>query len=92
MSWDDIANLFGRNTTPSARITSAIVSILTLALIFFGSIKMEWLIYAYAFLGLHLFNHLYTGVDDLKIPTCPDCGMKLEYEKKIKKHKCKKKK
>lgn len=86
----DLKDIFGQRTTPSARITSAIVSILTLSLLFFGIIKEEWKIYAYGFLGFHLVNHLIAGFGDLKIYTCPYCGLKLEYETKLKKHTCKK--
>jgi hypothetical protein len=84
----EITNVFGQNTTPAARVSSAIMSILILALIIFNIINDNFKSYAYTFIAFHLINNLLASIEDLKIPTCPQCSKQLEYQKVIKLHKC----
>ena len=82
----------GKNTTPASKITSAIVSIIVLAIIYFQLIPSKYIFYAYLFLAFHIINHLYAGILELKVHVCYKCGKKLEPIIKYEKHICKKKK
>ena len=87
----NLKDILWTDAKPSARITSVIICILTLSLIAFNVITDQWKMYAFAFVGFHLINHLYLTFNEFKINTCSKCGKALEYETKVKKHVCKKK-
>lgn len=80
-------DLIGKTTTPASRITSAIVSIITLVLIYFKVIPNQLIIGAFLFLGFHLINHIYAGISDLKVHVCHKCGKILTPNISYK-HKC----
>ncbi len=82
--------VIGKDITPEAKITSALVSLIILGFLAFGPIPKKLIIYAFGFLAFHLINNIYVGFWELKIPTCSKCGQRLKFKKIYEKHKCKK--
>lgn len=86
-----LKGFLGKNTDPYSRISSAVISIAILFLIFSNTLQ-KFNIYLFLFLGFHLLNHLVSGLNDSKKYVCYKCGKSLLIESySFKKHKCKNK-
>src|SRR3989338_8643684 len=80
--------LVGPNTSPAAKITSAIISMTVLALIYFNFLS-QYMNLLFGFLVFHLFNHLYSAIEENRTPYCYKCGVALKKTGfKFEKHKC----
>lgn len=82
----------GKTTPPAAQFVSGIISLVIVMLLFFGVMPAAWVTYTTAYLAFHIANHVFTLFDNLKRPTCPDCGLVLKSHVTYEKHVCKAKK
>lgn len=86
----NLQDFIGKNPTPSARLSSAIISLVLLVSIIFRLMPPEYVQYALYFLLFHLVNHLYVGFSEITIYACPTCGAILKPKLTYEKHVCKK--
>lgn len=89
MGSDIFEGLSGRNTTPYAKVMSAIVSLIILFLIFFDYFP-DYRKYLFLFLTFHLINHLVSGLIESKKYCCHICGKPLKIKSyNFEEHECK---
>lgn len=66
---------FGKKTNPASKITSSIVSLGILFLLYLN-VFPEYEIWLYLFLTLHILNHIYLAIVEIQEGPCPKCSKK----------------
>ena len=66
---------FGKKTNPAGKITSSIVSLGTLLLLYMNVLPKHE-IFLYLLLVWHLFNHIYLAIVEIQERPCPNCSKK----------------
>ncbi len=85
-----LEGLVGTNTTPTSRITSAIISLIILLLIY-QKIFVDYEYILFLILAWHLVNQLIASLIESKKYACHKCGKTLKViGHKFEPHKCKK--
>jgi hypothetical protein len=86
----EFKGLIGRNTTPTARISSAVISLVILYLIY-KNVFPQFNLILFLFLGFHLINQLISSLIENQKYACCKCGKTLKIGSyNFEKHKCKK--
>lgn len=75
---------FGKKTNPAGKITSAIVSLGTLLLLYMNIVP-KYEIWLYLFLVLHILNYIYLAIVEIQEIPCPSCSKKNKRATKKKK-------
>jgi hypothetical protein len=70
-------DLVGESTEPAAKLFSSGVSIGLVLYLYLFTPKGLAAQFTIGWLMVHLGNHFYVGLKDMKIPVCADCGKKL---------------
>lgn len=88
-----LEGLVGKNTKPASRISSALVSLIILFLIYQNVVPEQYNYILFVFLGWHLSNQLLASLTESHKYACHKCGKPLKIiSYNFEKHTCSKKK